>query len=183
MVWFAAPGLAAFAALSLILDPAAAGFTAFLAVAMAAITWSDVRFFIVPDVISLPAIPIGLAANSVVIHQAWGSGLLESLWGATLGAGILYLVRYAYFRLRNIEGLGLGDVKLGAVAGAWLGPGLLAPACLAATLTALLVVLLMMLSGRTGPSTQLHIPFGSFMAPVIVLFWGFRLWELGLPVT
>jgi leader peptidase (prepilin peptidase)/N-methyltransferase len=183
VVWFGAIGLAAFAALSLILDPVAAGFTAFLAVAMAAITWSDVRAFIVPDVLSLPSIPIGMAANSLVIHQNWDSGLLESLWGAIIGGGALYLVRYTYFRLRNVEGLGLGDVKLAAVAGAWLGPGLLAPACLAATLTALLAVLLLKLSGRAVSGAQLHIPFGSFIAPVILLFWGFRLWDLGLPVT
>lgn len=183
MVWFGAIGLAAFAALSLILDPVAAGFTAFLAVAMAAITWSDVRAFIVPDVLSLPSIPIGMAANSLVIHQNWDSGLLESLWGAIIGGGALYLVRYTYFRLRNVEGLGLGDVKLAAVAGAWLGPGLLAPACLAATLTALLAVLLLKLSGRAVSGAQLHIPFGSFIAPAILLFWGFRLWDLGLPVT
>ena len=172
-----------FAGLCLIVDPVPAAFTAYLAVAMAAITLSDFRHFIVPDAISLPAIPIGMAANSLVLHGSWVSGLEESLWGALLGGGILYLVRAAYFRLRDIEGLGLGDVKLGAAAGAWLGPGLLAPACLAATLTALLAVLLMKSINPTPALHKLQIPFGCFIAPVILLLWLLRLWELPLSAT
>lgn len=183
LLWFMATGVAAFAGLSLVLAPVPAAFTAYLAVAMGAITLSDVRHFIVPDVISLPSIPVGIAANILVLHGSWAAGLEESLWGAFLGGGALYLVRAAYFYLRGAEGLGLGDVKLGAVAGAWLGPGLLAPACLAATLTALLVVILLQLLTRNDLSHRLKIPFGSFIAPVILLIWTLRLWELGHGAT
>ena len=176
VLWFAAFAVAAFSVLWLVLDPVPAAFTAYLAVVMAAITLSDLRHFIVPDVMSLPAIPVGIAANILIMHDAWATGLSESLWGAVLGGGVLYLVRAIHFRLRRIEGLGLGDVKLGAVAGAWLGPGLLAPACLAATLSALLAVLLLGLLNRTAYTQRWRIPFGSFIAPVILLFWAFRLW-------
>jgi leader peptidase (prepilin peptidase)/N-methyltransferase len=176
--WILLAGVVSFAALCLVLDPVAAGFTAFLAVSMGAITWTDFRSFIVPDVISLPAIPIGIAANVLVMHDAWTLGMTESLWGAALGGGALYFVRAIYFRLRKIEGLGLGDVKLGAVAGAWLGPGLLAPACLAATVSALLAVLLLGLLNREAYAQRLQIPFGSFIAPIVLLFWVFRLWGL-----
>jgi leader peptidase (prepilin peptidase)/N-methyltransferase len=50
-------------------------------------------------------------------HNELISGLLAALMGGGLGLG----VRYAYFKLRRIEGLGLGDVKLFAIAGLWLG--------------------------------------------------------------
>ena len=165
-------------ALALFLDPVTAAFTAYLAAAITAITWSDFRSFIVPDVLSLPAIPVGFAANILVLHDGWQAGLMQSLWGAVLGGGALYMVRAIYFRLRRIEGLGLGDVKLGAVAGAWLGPELLAPACLAATISALLAVVLLGLINPERFAQRLQIPFGSFIAPAILLFWAFRLWEL-----
>lgn len=183
ILWFVAAGVAAFAVLNLVLAPIPAAFTGYLMVAMAAITLSDVRRFIVPDVISLPSIPIGIAANMLVLHGSWAAGLEESLWGVILGGGILYLVRAAYFQLRGVEGLGLGDVKLGAVAGAWLGPELLAPACLAATLSALLVVLILKLFTRSSTSQKLQIPFGSFIAPAIFLMWAFRLWDLSQGAT
>lgn len=169
--------VAVFACLNIILDPLTSAFTAYLAAAMAVITVSDFRYFIVPDVVSLPSIPVGIAANILVLHGDWASGLEESLWGAILGGGTLYLVRALYFRLRGIEGLGLGDVKLAIVAGAWLGPSLLAPACLAATLLALLAVLLLKLLGSQELSHRLQIPFGAFIAPIILLIWALRLWE------
>lgn len=181
VVWFSLTGLAAFALALAWAGPIAAAFTAYLAITMAAITLSDLRAFIVPDMLSLPAIPAGIAANLLVMHDVSASGLTQSLWGIGLGGGTLYLVRAIHFRLRKIEGLGLGDVKLGAAAGAWLGPGLLAPACLAATLSALLAVLILRLPSGKKNTQELQIPFGSFIAPVIVLFWAFRLWGLEPP--
>lgn len=173
-------GGAVFGGLSFLLDPVTAAFTAYLATAMAAITVSDFRHFIIPDFISLPAIPVGIAANVLVIHGSWNSGLQESLTGAMLAGGVLYIVRAAYFRLRGGEGLGLGDVKLGVVSGAWIGPGLLAPACLLASLSALLAVLLLTLTDRSGPTQKLQIPFGCFIAPATLLTWAFRLYGTGL---
>jgi leader peptidase (prepilin peptidase)/N-methyltransferase len=159
-------------------------FTAWLAAAMLLIIASDARRFVIPDVLSLPTIPLGMAANSVVLHVEWYAGMLESLMGIALGGGTLYLLRWAYFRLRGIEGLGLGDVKLGAVAGAWLGPDLLAPACLVASMAALVGAWLIRDSHTTKQFyKELHIPLGCFIAPVILLFWLYRLWEAGLPVS
>lgn len=177
-------GAGAFLALTFILAPTAAAFTAWLVVATLLIAASDARRFIVPDVLSLPSIPIGIAANIVLLHGDWISGLQESLWGILLGGGAFQLLRWGYFRLRGIEGLGLGDVKLAAVAGAWLGAELLAPVCLVAALCALAAAGLLQLSKNDNAySHKLHIPFGSFIAPTILMFWAFRLWEAGLPAS
>ena len=158
------------AGLLALLPPAAAAFTACLFFAMALITLADFRHFIIPDMLSMPAIPLGLAANAVVLKEGdWLLGVSDGLTGAVLGGGAFLLLRSLYFRLRGVEGLGLGDVKLAGVAGAWLGPAALAPACLVAALAALAAALL--LSGRRKLHARLHIPFGSFIAPTIFLFW------------
>ena len=165
--------LALFAGLLVLFPPVTAAFTAGLFLAMALITLADLRHFIIPDLLSLPAIPLGVAANALILKDGdWLMGISDGLMGALLGGGAFFLLRSLYFRLRGVEGLGLGDVKLAAVAGAWLGPSALAPACLVAALAALAGVLLnAQVSGRSGLDARLHVPFGSFIAPTIFIFW------------
>lgn len=160
-----------------VLPPVVSLATGLLAALLALITLTDFRHFIIPDVLSLPAIPLGAAANVLIFHDGdWWQGLGESLAGAALAGGAFYLLRWLYFRLRGFEGLGLGDVKLAAVAGAWLGPAFLAPVCLAAALGGIVVVLVLALFGRRLKSTD-QIPFGCFLAPAILLFWFTRCYQ------
>ncbi|WP_161957360.1 prepilin peptidase [Aestuariivirga litoralis] len=158
-----------------VMPPGVALVTGLLALLMALITLIDFRHFIIPDVLSLPAVPLGIIANIVVFHpDDWMAGFSESVLGAVLAGGAFFLLRALWFRLRGIEGLGLGDVKLAAVAGAWLGPEMLPAACLAAALGGLAAaVVLLVLPGRQVRMSD-HMPFGSFMAPVILLFWAWR---------
>ena len=156
--------------------PAAAA-TAILAFAMALITLSDLRYFRVPDVVSLPAIAVGGLANILVCHDGdWPAGLSESAAGAVLAGGSFYALRAAYYRFRGVEGLGLGDVKLAAVAGAWLGLEPLPMLVLAAAVAALAAVLLRAIFRPELPIDGASaIPFGSFLAPAILFFWLWRL--------
>jgi len=55
------------------------------------------------------------------VQLGWRS-LVNALMGAGIGSGMLYAVAWVYFKLRKVDGLGLGDVKLMAMAGAFLGP-------------------------------------------------------------
>lgn len=162
----------------ILLPPVAAVATVVLAALMVLITLIDLRHFIIPNVLSYPAVPLGVLANIAVFHgDEWTAGLTESVVGAVLAGGSFYLLRAAWFRLRGFEGLGLGDVKLAAVAGAWLGPMLLPSACLAAALGGLAAVGVMaVLPGRRIQLGD-QIPFGSFIAPAILLFWVWRLSE------
>ena len=170
-------GIVAIAAF-VVATPLAAVATFVLALIMALITLTDLKHFIIPNALSFPAVPLGIVANIAVFHaDDWMAGLTESLLGAVLAGGSFYLLRAVWFRLRGYEGLGLGDVKLAAVAGAWLGPALLPSACLAAALAGLAAVIIMaILPGRRVVMTD-HIPFGSFIAPVVLLFWVLRLLE------
>jgi leader peptidase (prepilin peptidase)/N-methyltransferase len=148
---------------------------------MAAISISDARRFIVPDVLSLPAIPAGLLASGYLGEP--GSNLIVDplhLVGMTLGAVIFLGIRQGYKVLRQREGLGLGDVKLAAVAGAWNSLDGLLHVVLAASLTALVLIALLQLVSTRKPSPGLAItattaiPFGAFLAPAIWLVYMLR---------
>lgn len=157
-------------------DIATAFATAYLAVTMLLVMVIDARRLIIPDRLSLPAIPVGLVATLVTLPGPWRDLLSDRLIAATVAPSALYAIRHVHWRWRGIEGLGLGDVKLAAVAGAWLGLANLAPVCLLATSAALTTILLRgFVSGTSKPAATTRVPFGSFIAPTILALW---LWQV-----
>lgn len=78
----------------------------------------DIKSMIVPDMVVLPALALTLAASS------WlpGSSLSQAVVGAMFIGGGMWCVARLFRSLRGVEGLGMGDVKLGALLGAYLGP-------------------------------------------------------------
>jgi len=128
----------------------------------------DLEHHLLPDVLTLPGIVLGLAGSAAGGFVP----LLNSVIGALVGAAVPYVVIVVYRRLRGVEGMGLGDVKLLAMIGAFLGwRGVLLTLGLAATVGALLGLTLIAL-GRGRRDTEL--PFGTFLAgaATIVLFAG-----------
>jgi leader peptidase (prepilin peptidase)/N-methyltransferase len=77
----------------------------------------DLLAFRLPDLVTLPLGLVGLLAGPWVLGTPW----LDHLIGAAAGYGVLALLAWAYARLRGREGLGMGDAKLLAAGGAWLG--------------------------------------------------------------
>ncbi|MCZ6513324.1 MAG: prepilin peptidase [Nitrospinae bacterium] len=79
------------------------------------ITMIDIEHQIIPDVITLPGIAFGLAAGSYL------NGFSDSLIGLLLGGGMFFLLAEGYFRLKGVIGMGGGDIKYIAAAGALMG--------------------------------------------------------------
>ncbi len=79
---------------------------------------ADIKSMIVPDAIVLPALALAL----VVSPWLPGLGLAQALFGAVFIGGGMWGVARLFRSLRGVEGLGMGDVKLGALIGAFLGP-------------------------------------------------------------
>lgn len=117
----------------------------------------DLRHRILPNAITLPGIAAGLVF-SAVLPPGW----LAALIGAAVGGGLLYAVAEAYYRLRGVEGLGMGDVKMLAMIGAFLGPQLTLMTLVLASLAGSLVGVTLIVSGRGG--MQAALPFGTFLA-------------------
>lgn len=110
-----------------------------------------------PNVITLPGIAIGIAFSFFT-----PPGIVSSVIGAALGAGILLAVRWAWRKLRGVDAMGLGDVKMLAMIGAFLGWQQVWVVLFFASLTgAVAGVLLTMGRGR---SMQTRLPFGTFLA-------------------
>ncbi|MBY0558244.1 A24 family peptidase [Hyphomicrobium sp.] len=139
---------------------------------MIAIAAYDAENFIIPDVLSLPMIPAGLIVVWLLDDiEASPTLVLEHFIAAIAGGALLYAVRYAYYVWRKREGLGLGDVKLAAVAGAWTGLQGMSNALLLACVTAIFFVALVHVRGKTSVTSTSALPFGVFFGPAIWVIW------------
>jgi leader peptidase (prepilin peptidase) / N-methyltransferase len=126
----------------------------------AVLAWIDIRHGIIPDWLNWTIAGLGL--SKVVMLDGPLAGLEAACEGAAIGA-VFWLLRRLYFAFRKIQGLGLGDVKLLAAAGIWVGVAGLPMLVLVAALTALAAACVMQLAGRqlTG---QTSMSFGPFLA-------------------
>jgi leader peptidase (prepilin peptidase)/N-methyltransferase len=128
-----------------------------------AISAMDLRHQIIPDAITLPGILAGLAANLVTGRVGW----LDCLIGIAVGGGI-----FAVIILASRGGMGGGDMKLGAMLGAFLGWKLGLLAMLLGVLSGGAVAIGLLLLGRKGRKEA--IPFGPFLAlgGAVAGLWG-----------
>lgn len=136
----------------------------------------DVEHFLLPDRITLPGIAAGL------LLQPWipGVSLREALVGAAVGGGLLLAASALWYLLRGEEGMGLGDAKMLAMVGAFLGWKGTLVTFFFASLGGAVVGLSLLALGRGGMKNRL--PFGAFLgaAGLASLFWGRRLADLYL---
>jgi len=134
----------------------------FLAALLAA-ALSDARDYIIPDAVVLPATAAGLAGALAIGGVSRGEpSLLTSAVGALMGAVLFWGARWVYYRLRRREGLGLGDVKLMAMIGSFVGIQGLFPALLAGSAAGLVWSLGTLAARRRRLEDPL--PYGVFLA-------------------
>ena len=127
----------------------------------------DLEHQILPNVITLPGIVIGVLL-SLIAPPGWKDALI----GAALGAAVLYAIAGAYYLWRREEGMGMGDVKMLAMIGAFLGwKAVLVTLVLASFSGAVIGVLLM--AAQRG-NMKFALPFGTFLAlgAVVAMFVG-----------
>lgn len=116
----------------------------------------DARHFWLPDALTLPLIAAGLTIGPWMTSAT----LPDRLIGAALGYGVLAVIAAGYRALRGRDGLGLGDAKLLAAGGAWLGWQALPPLLLAGSLAGLLVALAIRMRGAAIDGTT-ALPLGT----------------------
>ena len=129
-----------------------------LVAALVVITFVDLDHQIIPDVISLPGIPIGFLCSFLVPWVSWQ----DSLVGIVLGGGSLLVIALGYELLTKKEGMGFGDVKLLAMLGAFLGWTAIFPIIFIGSLLGTLVGVPLMLIKKAD--SKLAVPFGPFLS-------------------
>lgn len=132
--------------------------------ALIALTFIDIDSQILPDVITLPLLGIGLALNTF----EYFTSPVDAIWGMLIGFSALFIIDYLYYLLRKRHGIGMGDAKLLAAIGAWLGAYALVPVILAASLLGILCAVILILMKRL--KHDMPIPFGPFLA---IAAWGY----------
>jgi len=143
------------------------------------ITFIDIDFKIIPDQLNL----IGFVLGMIYAFLRDDFTVIDGVVGAVVGAGFLWGVAYIYLKARGIEGLGMGDVKMMAFVGMYLGWfGSLFTIFLGSFVGAVIGITAAYLS-KSKDKSRFEIPFGPFLAfaAVIYLFFGdtIKSWYFG----
>jgi leader peptidase (prepilin peptidase)/N-methyltransferase len=117
----------------------------------------DLEHQLLPNSITLPGIAIGLLFSLIA-----PPGFREALIGAIVGGGILYAIAAGYYAWRREEGMGMGDVKMLAMLGAFLGWKAVLVTLVLASFSGAFIGIAMMAGQRGGMKYAL--PFGTFLA-------------------
>jgi len=140
---------------------------------------TDLQHKILPNVITVPGIVVGFVL-SLFLPPGWR----DSLIGIAIGGGTLFAIAEAYYRLRGLEGLGMGDVKLLGMIGAFLGWKLVLLTLVFASFAGSIAGVILIASGRG--SMKYALPFGTYLAvaALVAAIWGTPIvdWYLGFYV-
>lgn len=153
-------------------------------------TLTDARHLVIPDAVTIPGTAAGLVLGALrtdwraleaavfspgaesFLLSAADAAILDSLAGALLGGGIFFLLARAYRGIRKREGLGMGDVKLVSMLGAFLGAeGAVVVMFLSSLLGTVAGLAIIVLGGKT---VRHAIPYGPFLSvsALAYLLWG-----------
>jgi leader peptidase (prepilin peptidase)/N-methyltransferase len=164
--------LVAVVATSLVAAPNPDGLAgALLGALMLAISVTDARRYLIPNELTGAAAALALLRAAAIGPDAGASALLWAVGRALIIALPLLGLMAGYRALRGRDGLGLGDVKLAAVAGAWLSLPVLFAAIELAALAAIGAYVANAVIKRQPLKSTAFLPFGTFLAPAIWFGW------------
>jgi leader peptidase (prepilin peptidase)/N-methyltransferase len=118
---------------------------------------TDFETMRLPNALTLPGIAIGLVFSTFL-----PPGIRDSLIGVALGAAIPWTIRWLWYQMKGVEAMGLGDVKMLAMIGAFLGWQEVWLVLFGASLIGAVLGLVLIASGRRSLASKL--PFGTFLA-------------------
>jgi leader peptidase (prepilin peptidase) / N-methyltransferase len=146
--------------------PLVAALSVVLVAVLIAASVIDWRSFILPDRLTLPLI----LAGPIVTLMVGSGNLVWSLVSAAIGYGLLYGVNWLYREARGRDGIGMGDAKLLAAAGAWLGAGAIPTVLLWGAALALCSIAFSA-PETEPPDASRRLPFGPALAMGFWLTW------------
>jgi leader peptidase (prepilin peptidase)/N-methyltransferase len=158
--------------------------------ALVALVFIDAEHMLLPNAITYPGILLAFVARLLVPNlygvealsdslgspPAWAMSLVGAVLGALAGGGFLWLVGWLWKRLRGIEAMGMGDVKMMFMVGAYLGWPLTMLTIFVGVLSGSLAGVALM-ARRGERDTQMLLPFGIFLGlgALLSLLFGTRI--------
>ena len=143
------------------------------------IAFIDARHLIIPNVLSLTGLILGVGIVSIIAYQDKDLDYLKMrLVGFVIGGLVIWLIGFIGSALMRKKAMGMGDVKLMAIIGLYLGAFPELPMVIAlSAFSGAIIGTLLIVTGKK--SRQSPIPYGPFIvgAAVVVLLWGDPLWE------
>ena len=165
--------------------------------ALIALIFIDAEHMLLPNAITYPGLALALVARALVPNlygvgmlgegalagwPVWALSLAGAVIGALVGGGSLWLVGWLWERLRGVEAMGLGDVKMMFMVGAYLGWPLTVLTIFLGVLTGSIVGISLMLR-RGQRDMRMMLPFGIFLGigSIISLLFGSAIvsWYVG----
>lgn len=145
----------------------------------------DAQHYIIPNVISLTGLVLGLGiVCTIAYHDKDLDYLKMRLIGFVAGGLALWIIAFVGSAIMRKKAMGMGDVKLMAIIGLFLGAWPALPMVIAlSAFSGAIIGTLLIVTGRK--SRQSPIPYGPFLAgaAVVVLLWGEPLWDKYLQLT
>lgn len=132
------------------------------------LTFIDLEFRIIPDRFSIGNWVLALVV-AVILHFAREYPLMDAVLGGAAGFGVFFLIGFFYEKVKGIEGLGFGDVKMMGWLGTWLGLAGVPILVLVGSITGLFVGVIVMIKEKGNLKTA--IPFGPFLALGAITVW------------
>lgn len=142
-----------------------------LALLILTIAIIDARSFIIPNTLTGAGFALAIVHAAAQEPDAMLAAVAFSVVRGAVLASVFLIIRYAYQQIRGREGIGLGDVKLAGVAGAWLDWTFMPIAVEITACVALLVYLVRHFAFGQPMHATSRLPFGLFFAPTIWLCW------------
>ena len=132
----------------------------------------DLKHYIIPNELTFPLMAIGFIKSfDPNLNQTIFPNYINSLLGGIFGYSIIWLIIFFYKKVRNKEGMGLGDAKLMAVVGFWFGWISIPFTIFISSVVALVLVIPSLLKKTKDMSAQ--IPFGPYIIIGCILYVSF----------
>ena len=132
----------------------------------------DLKHYIIPDILTFPMMVLGFLKSFDPNLNPLFPNYINSLLGGIIGYGIIWLLILFYKKIRNKEGMGLGDAKILAVVGFWFGWVSIPFVIFLSSTIALIVVIPDLLKKKKKLTSQ--IPFGPYLIIATIIFFVFK---------
>ena len=140
-----------------------------LSICFIIIIFIDMKHFIIPNELTFTLMVIGFIKSfDPYLNQYLFPNLLDSLIGGVIGYSIIWFIIFAYKKLRNKEGMGLGDAKLLSAIGFWFGWISIPFILFFSSFVALIFAVPSLLNKSKNMSSQ--IPFGPYIILGCILY-------------